>query len=304
MFINERLKKIYSGMSLEYETKSLSLFYVILCISAIGIALSSMYVATSEGEITLSTISGYLLSLIMGTGMYFLFKGKYKIASNITLFTTMLVIFYVNLTNRDADLNPVFAATLAAAYFTPIIVSVGLYGYARWQVLVIAGVSLVNLFTIYLVKMAPLSGMEGALTRDPLFSFITSTFGPLLVSVFIFFIHGNQEKTMTRMKEAFALIKTSYNRITGMIDSFKSGMAVGKDLGLSATRTVTSLQEIDQFIQVIIKNMENLSGMINKTQASYQSLVSSKETVQNRMEDQAAAVSESAASVEEMAQSI
>ncbi|MBN2441612.1 MAG: hypothetical protein JXJ04_09695 [Spirochaetales bacterium] len=298
MTLHNKINSIYHNNGLEIQSKAVALFYVLIILAMAGIILA---VVNLREKFTVTALAGFVLAAVNCSSLILLLKGKFKISVNITIIISYLIISIVNL--RISTVLPGHYITSGLAYFSPIIVTAGIYAYARWQGVVMTGGALVNLILIFFLRSLPNYQPETALSH-PLTSLISSSLGLMIIGVSIFIIQTNQLKTLAKIKQSEKNVTDNLETLTYVVQDVREGLSVGKNLTQSAEKTVLLIEKILNILFKMADKFEYFSEQIHETENLQQSLLNKKEEVQNKIRDQSDAVSESTASVQQMTVSI
>jgi methyl-accepting chemotaxis protein len=298
MILHRKINSIYQTSGLEIQSKAIALFYVLIILAMAGIILA---VVNLLGKFSITALAGFFLAAINISSLVLLFKGKYKISTNITLVISYLVISYVNITISTVHQNHYI--TSAAAYFCPVIVTAGIYVYARWQGVAMAGGAIINFIMVYFIRSLP-AFQSDPLMNNPITSLISSSLAPAIIGVCIYLIQTNQLKALAAARASEKQATENLETITHAVHDVKEGLSVGKNLTQSAEKTVILIEKILNILFKMADKIESFSAQIHETENLQQSLLAQKEEVQKHIQDQSTAVSESSASVEEMTGSI
>lgn len=298
MALHSKINRIYQTSGMEIQAKATALFYVLIILTLAGIFISSVYLIN---KFSITALSGFVLAIVNSFSLFLLFRGRFKISTNITLVISYLVISYVNI--RTTTVMPEHYLTSATAYFCPVIVTAGIYCYARWQVLAMAGGALINFIMVYYIRALP-DFQAGLTSVHPGTSFFASCVAPIVTGACIFIIQTSQMKALAEAKSSENKVRANFETLTSIFQDVQEGLSVGKNLTQSAEKTVSLIDKILNILITMSGKIESFLKQIHETENLQQTLLNHKETVQKQIQEQSAAVAESSASVEQMTVSI
>ncbi|MBN1699454.1 MAG: hypothetical protein JW881_18175 [Spirochaetales bacterium] len=297
MNVNKRLRRIYSNAGPEIQSKSIALFYVVVFLAIAGIVLTARSFLT---RFSVAAFGGFILVIANIVTIALLISGRYKVAVNITLAVSYLVISYVNLTTQSVGPSEYLTSTIG--YFAPIIVSVAVYGYARWQGAAMSAGAVINLVLVYIFRSLP--AFREGLIDHPFSNLIATFISPVLIGLFIFIIQTNYQTALRMSRSAELRSRTGYEKAAGVIESVRRGLSAGKELNASAEKTVTLTESIKKELESMRNEIARLCGQVVEVQEYQRKMLDRRDIIRARMDDQSAAVNESSSSINQMASSI
>jgi methyl-accepting chemotaxis protein len=298
MVMHGVVKKVYEHKGMEIQSRAVALFYVLLSLTAAGILLGGNSLLD---ELSLRGLSGFIFAGVTIFSLVLLLKGKYHISTNIALISSYLVVFYVNMSTNDP--LPAHYLTSAIAYLSPIIVTAGVYAYARWQSVAMAAGALINLVIVFIFRTLP-AYEAGLIASSPYYNLLASSVAPTLIGICIFIIQTNQIRTLKEVRTSEARARNNFSILSNALEELKEGLSTGKNLNESAIKTVQYIDKISTTLGEMIAKIESLSSQVRETETYQQKLLDEKENVRTKIHDQSAAVEESSASIGQMMVSI
>ena len=289
-----KLNKIYETDSLEiqFKTKALAVLSIVVVVVLPALVLNSFFILKSPliGSIqfALNIVFAVLIALIL--------KGRYRLASTVSfifLFLGFSALFFADPFTNRAE------AFKFSTYFFLLLACVGLYGYAVWQLLVVLGGSLLTMAIYIVIKVVPATGVE-----DSYSAFISVGGLYCFAAVLIFLTMKISGAAITNADENAERSNKNLNAIEKLLNSTKVSLSVGQELNDAAQRSLLLTTESSERLGHMQNEVRILKEQVEKTVYSYQNIESSKESVKQHMHQQTTAVTESSASIEEIAASI
>ncbi len=236
MNILKKLRSVYSHSGIVIQEKAVALFlvnafifwgFLILAI----LRLSGGHVAMGLGELGVSAV--------LGLGIFFLFKGRFKIVSvvNIFLFYSAAAgLFFIRDIVSELEL---FALP---TYFIPVMLSSSLFAYATWQIYTIVGLILLTEGALFTVKVVPIiSTVEQAVVFQEMgAAFLLSVFS----GIFVIQLFCMQQRSFKIMEKDRLESLERLDRLQNAVDTVSDALNIGEALSTSAHNTVETSNEM------------------------------------------------------------
>ncbi len=236
MNILKKLRSVYSHSGIVIQEKVVALFLVNLfifwgfLILAI-LRLSGGHIAMGLGELT--------VSLVLGLGMVFLFRGKFKIVSVVNIFLFYMAaagLFFIRDIVSELEL---FALP---TYFIPVMLSSSLFAYTTWQIFGIVGLILATEIGLFIVRVVPsISTIEKAVVYQEMgAAFLLSVFS----GIFVIQLFSMQQRSFRTMESDRLRSEERLGRLQKAVDTVSDTLNIGEALATSAHNTVETSNEM------------------------------------------------------------
>ncbi len=294
MGLTAKLNEVYKDESLEIRFKVRALFVitsVVLCILPLGIV-SSFFVSKAYGI----GIVQLIMLLVFGAVLFMTLKGKFRIASSVSLgvvYLGMTALLFVFPFAHRSD------AFRFSTFFLVVLSAVGLYGYSLRQLLLIAAGSFVSMFLQIFFMALP------ALPRGEVISgFISAGILLLFGLICIYLSMRNGQMAIKKADEAAAVSAGNLLHIQELLNSSRDGLTIGQDLCGAAEMSVDLITRTGERLSRMQEEVLQLREQALKTIDSHDKIGMSKEDVKNQMIHQTSAMTESSAAIEQITASI
>ncbi len=298
MKLHSVVTRVYADSGLETRLRAIALFYVLIALSFAGILLS---LTAFWRAFSVATLSGFAFAAINAGSLALLIRGRFRESASITLFVSYAVVFYVSMTSTIGA--PAHYIEVAGAYFCPIIVTAGVYTYARWQTIFMSAGTILDFIVVYAFRSLP-AYTAGLAQANPLPPLINNCISPLLIGIALLIIQANYGRVLKEKDDAQVEAGRNYEKLKGILSDVRIGLSVGEDLSSSAGKTVETTNSITDSLLDMSHQVEGLCNSISETRELHVGLTEQKNRIQTQTEDQSSAVEQSSASIEEMLGSI
>ncbi len=295
VLINDFLKK-YENKSLLIRKKAKALIYInlfllVACVLYISVLLFS-------GQFTLEIVLFAVSTVVIALSTYFLVSGRFVAASNTIIFTVFAVLYLTCFNYSEESSYLIYSVGLfvVASYAICTLVAYKTYQFTLFAVVCVASIIFYFIAIIVPMKNDDFGVKIVNLIGVMIVAFIAIIAGHVLNSIFRDIILSIEEQTERTEKK--------YRELDGIVQQNKGSMDVGKRLVSSAEASLSVIESMNRILSGIHEKVAALSGLIEKTVTVNRDIKTKTEGIKDIIADQNVMVSETSASIEEMASSI
>lgn len=292
-----KLSKTYESASYEVQLKA-PVFLIVIISIMIGVAaLIGRMMAFGLTSQTDAVV--VIVEIVLAFALYFLFKGRYNLASSMVVITLALTIGVVNL--LDGYLR-VHIFDINALYMVLIMLIASLFMTSK-RAIIIVSTSLTASFYLGILIIA-LRGLVPADHRPLLMQVLIPAILLALASVLIIQIRNILDKITTDITDQIVQIKNKSAKVEKVMFSSGSALEGGKNLITHTNETLQTSTAIEDNAKILKNALNNMDGQINETSNSLLEVQNIMGNIRGEIDDQSANITESSAAIEEMVASI
>ncbi|MBN1409202.1 MAG: hypothetical protein JW969_00060 [Spirochaetales bacterium] len=291
----KHIESVYRNDALEIRQKArhltvaitviLSLLPVIAIFDIISFSLVSVLV---EGATWLFMI-GILVML---------FKGKYKIACNITIIMITMAMLVLSLSSSVMTQRRLFIITLYM--LCPVILAM-LISYSRAQILFTAGIG-VPVLTGFFFYMIPHLGPEGF--DDLLNTFVSVIVIYLMVIIVLYTIAMTYKKNLSILTAKHRESQDQLTAIRNVVAAASDNVGLSKILETEFNNAFEELSAISSRIEQIRNDVHTLNTNVEGSYQSVNTITGTIGSFNNEVSEQAAVIQQASSSINQMVSSL
>lgn len=282
----------YSHENVIIQEKAISLFFLdaLLCAGFLGLGVLRI----SDGHLLMGIIEigvSVLLALLCTS----ILRGRFRIASMSTIVLFCIAasgLFYIREVESVKDIY------LHSTYMIPAFLTLPLLAYHYWQVIgaLLFGLVSHTLHNFLRVAPAARAGAEGYAPSEYLVSFILMFFSAL----FIFQIFHLQHRNLTTIESTAEKARRQYSQLKNLLDQTSSSFNVGEQLQIHARINSDVAHTIAARLREMQVEMQGLDEDAEQTKSGHGHLMDSKNSVQESMQQQTAAIQNATTATEQI----
>lgn len=292
MNLFKRLKNVYSHKSTNFQEKASTLFLInailgvfFLLFALIRFLAGSYAVALGEAAIT----------LILSFNILFLFRGKYRLSSIVSILLFTLAAFVMFLIQEHNELDDLYKFS---TYIISVICVAPLLSYSIWQMIAVAGSGVVGQVFFFYFMLAPSAAAQGESNITG--QFIISITFLLMAATFAIMVFRSQLRTIKAAETEKDFAESSFKKINGIIEDMRDSFNVGEKLLAAAGSTSRSAEKISEKFAAISYIVDDLESSTDQGDRANVMITDSAGTVKQKMDLQTDAITQSSNAVEQI----
>jgi methyl-accepting chemotaxis protein len=295
VFLNSLLK-IYEDKSLLVRKKSKALFYINLFLLVACV----LYIITLlfSGQFSIEIVLFVFSTLVLVLSTFLLVTGRFVAASNIIIFTVFAVLYLTCFNYAEESSYLIYSVGLfvVVSFSICTLVAYKTYQFILFELVCISSIVFYFIAIVMPMKNDDFSVKLVNLAGVMIVALIAIVAGHVLNSIFRDIIKKIEEQTSRTEKK--------YRDLDGIVQRNKGTMDVGARLVSSAQSSLSVIESMNRTLGEIYGKVASLAGLIEKTTIVNRDIKNKTEGIKEIISDQTVMVSETSASIEEMASSI
>lgn len=293
----KKLKAKYQSRSINMQKKVpiLAVFNIVLIIVLPLIAFEDMASGNAP-----QAAAEVILAIMMVVSFIMLRRGNYTGASNVTIVIVNLAMLFLTFA---AELSSHLGMFRAFFYLMAPIVIVGLIGLKRYQLIATIGVNLAALVYFSFFVVLPIFAEQAGrsmIVSNGITSFVI--YG--ICAGFIYAIYETNSDIVKVITIQLETNKQAMSQFKTLLDQLMGSMNIGAELSKGVERSTGQISTITEKSAMIKDLTMQLNASTHQSAAAVSNTDKNIEELQNEVNSQNVAITESSAAITEMTQSI
>ncbi|MBN1412640.1 MAG: hypothetical protein JW969_17465 [Spirochaetales bacterium] len=285
----------YSDASLLIMKKARALYIVSIAMQA-GCFLYALFLFLAQEPGWVTEVTGFLSGfLILFLCLYFLRKGYFYTASNLTIISSIIILSVSLTVNENVTSTHIYNATFCLMFVLFLVCLVAVKRYQFIYTFVIGSIGLLIYF--FLVIYPSKTSILDKKIVDLAASFILSALSFLIALS----LNKIVNEIIGKLNSESGLNKKRYLKLQEALASSTEGMEIGKHLIQSTEKTIDSSRNIQDSLGLITRNLGELDGQTESLEKVNSKIIEFTQQFKEFIERQNKAITESSAVIEQMA---
>lgn len=292
------LLRKYEKSSLQVKNKSRILCWTSLVMGGLSIVLGAVMLMTGAAIAGLAIM---FFSFFCFTTTFFLWRGRYYLASSIFLYVLFAVMFAAIKFDAYVDVYECYVFGTLGSF---LLIAGALIASKSRQTTVLAVLDLVAIFVLYFADDLP-KAEGGKITTLAIQSLATSSVIIALGGLFSSMLVKSQNTLIASVeKETEDAVARCSNLDSAMRDAQGSAVAIGGRLATSADTASEAVYAMRKTVEGIVAGMDTLATALGESESSNGKAVANEEKVKETLISYSQEVAHASGAIEEMAAAV
>ncbi len=289
----------YQNASLDIRKKVRALFTINILILFFTIIMNIILSSVKGSMWTLILVS--MLFLVQLISIFILRKGKYKVASTLSLLGFGLLIIPIAAFSSYPEV--VTKINLFGVLALGVLIITGLIGYHRFQTLMEIILAIIGSVAVVIISNL-ISGTEIVFNQLVIRAILVSGIIIIFSGIFIMIFLSNTQEIIRLAEKEADINKARFNKISNIITSSSESIKIGEELTSSSEKTSNAINDIDELLKRIQNEIVSLNDKVSNSSEQNKDAVKSTDELKKFIENLNDTIKESSDSIGSMSKSI
>ncbi|MBN2651712.1 MAG: hypothetical protein JXR63_04955 [Spirochaetales bacterium] len=302
-----KLDKVYQDSSLGFAKKSKILFTILGLFTIIMFLFATLDLFSQKYT---DAFSELMIFISCAIGIYFIFKGNYKVASSIAtvssiFFLSTMIVFSTKVESGQiiwSAPNSLNSMLLYFLYVTPVFCMLFLTSYSRWQP-IFSGVTSI-LFTLVIYLIIFVNNRELAISSETIIVMGTIIVVEFLSNLFSYMTMKLTNDVISNLESQLEINNQRLQKMHSLLMTAHKGLSMGQNLSVSSGNSVKLINATRNELDLMNTVIDSLGEIAQESIKILSDIKVASSNVKDNMTKQGITVSESTASIEEMTAAI